>query len=159
MGDAVDLQLQGAGSGEVCRAVLATVPEWFGIEESNADYIEKADTHPTVVAAVDGQPVGLLTVLRHFPTAAEVYLMAVARDHHRQGVGQAMLRHAEAALAADGVRFLQVKTLSPGRVDENYANTRAFYLAQGFEPLEEFPTLWDPSNPALQLIKVIASGR
>lgn len=37
--------------------------------------------------------------------------------------------------------------------DPNYDKTRLFYLAEGFRPLEEFPTLWDPSNPALQLIK------
>ena len=30
---------------------------------------------------------------------------------------------------------------------------RAFYLACGFRPLEEFPTLWGPENPALQLVK------
>jgi hypothetical protein len=50
---------------------------------------------------------------------------------------------------------LQVKTLSASRPDPGYDKTRAFYLAFGFRPLEEFPTLWYPSNPALQLIKSI----
>ena len=43
--------------------------------------------------------------------------------------------------------------MSPAHPDAGYGDTRAFYLAYGFRPLEEFPTLWDPANPALQLIK------
>ncbi|MGD9703147.1 MAG: GNAT family N-acetyltransferase [Acidimicrobiia bacterium] len=87
----------------------------------------------------------------HSPYAAEVYLMAVKPSFHRAGIGTAMLRHLEGTLAARGVEFLQVKTLSAARPDLDYDKTRAFYLAYGFRPLEEFPTLWDPSNPALQL--------
>jgi hypothetical protein len=66
-----------------------------------------------------------------------------------------MLELAETSLGARGVEFLQVKTLSPARPDAGYAKTRAFWLACGFRPLEEFPTLWDADNPALQLIKTV----
>ena len=66
-----------------------------------------------------------------------------------------MLRHVEARLRRDGVEYLQVKTLSASRPDEGYAQTRRFWLACGFVPLEEFPTLWDPANPALQLVKAL----
>jgi coenzyme F420-0:L-glutamate ligase/coenzyme F420-1:gamma-L-glutamate ligase len=51
-----------------------------------------------------------------------------------------------------------VKTLAPTRPDENYARTRAFYEAMGFTPLEVFPELWDPRNPALQLVKRVERG-
>ncbi len=81
--------------------------------------------------------------------------MAVLPEYHRQGIGRALLRHAEAALATDGVEFLQVKTLAPSKPDEGYDKTRAFYLAYGFRPLEEFRDLWDAENPALQMIKAI----
>ncbi|HVE95140.1 MAG TPA: GNAT family N-acetyltransferase [Acidimicrobiales bacterium] len=135
------------------------MPTWFGIESANEDYIAKAEWSPTIVAAADGHDVGLTVIERHFPTAAEVHLIAVTPEHHRAGIGRAMLRFAEAQLADEGVRFLQVKTLSPARVDAGYENTRAFYLAYGFEPLEEFPELWDPSNPALQMIKVVQPDR
>ena len=66
-----------------------------------------------------------------------------------------MLEHVERELDARGVEFLQVKTLSPAHPDEGYVKTRAFYFAYGFRPLEEFPTLWDPDNPALQMIKTV----
>jgi hypothetical protein len=58
-------------------------------------------------------------------------------------------------LADDGVLFLQVKTMGPSRPDANYERTRAFYFARGFHGLEEFPTLWEPPNPTLQMVKVI----
>jgi hypothetical protein len=66
-----------------------------------------------------------------------------------------MLQHAETSLARDGVEFLQVKTLSAARPDEGYEKSRAFYLAYGFRSLGEFPDLWNPQNPALQMIKTI----
>ena len=149
------LRLQPTGSGTTCRSVLATLPSWFGIPEANEDYADMADRHPTVIASRDGDDVGLLTVVRHTPYAAEVHLMAVVPELHRQGVGRAMLHHVEAMLAGGGVEYLQVKTLADTAPDEGYARTRAFYLAQGFRPLEVFPELWDPSNPALQMVKAL----
>jgi GNAT superfamily N-acetyltransferase len=143
------------GAGATCRAILDLLPSWFGLPEANEEYVETAETHPSVIASVAGDDVGITVVKKHSPYAAEVYLMAVKPMHHRTGIGTAMLRHLEARLAGDGVEFLQVKTLSAGRPDADYEATRSFYLAYGFRPLEEFPTLWDPSNPALQMIKAV----
>lgn len=151
--DKVSLRDQATGSGTVCRKILDALPQWFGIPEANDDYVAFSDANPTVVASIDGDDVGLLTLKLHSPYAAEVHLIAVLPRHHRSGIGRMMLQHAERRLADSGVEFLQVKTLSEKRPDPNYDKTRQFYLAQGFRPLEEFPTLWDPSNPALQLIK------
>ncbi len=50
---------------------------------------------------------------------------------------------------------MQVKTLSDRHPDAGYKKSRAFYAACGFRPLEEFPALWDPANPALQLVKAL----
>lgn len=155
-GSAVELRDLECGAGAVCRAILDLLPDWFGIPEANESYIDFANTHPSVIASVEGDDVGITAVKHHSPYAAEVYLIAVKPSQHRLGVGTLMLRHLEANLAADRVEFLQVKTLSAARPDVGYDATRAFYLARGFRPLEEFPTLWDPSNPALQLIKTIS---
>ncbi len=145
------------GLGEVCSSILAELPAWFGIPEANADYVQHAVEHPGVLASVDGEPIGITTVVRHSAHAAEVYLMAVRPSYHRRGVGRAMLELVESQLAIDGVEFLQVKTLSPRHPDIGYADTRAFYLAYGFRVLEEHPTLWGPDNPALQLVKGIGA--
>ena len=48
-----------------------------------------------------------------------------------------------------------MKTVAATSASREYAETRKFYEAKGFTPLEVFPTLWDPWNPALQLFKVL----
>ena len=147
---------------EVVAALLKTVPEWFGIEESNTAYVESARHLPTYLArhrnelapGAGPEPVGVLLANRHFPNAAEIHLMAVARSQHRRGVGRALVTALEQDLAFDGVRLLQVKTSGPSDPDAGYAKTRLFYEAMGFEPLEELSDLW-PTNPCLIMVKVL----
>lgn len=140
--------------------LLGLLPTWFGIEAAVAGYVEAAKRLPTYLArsadpaARDEPPAGVLLAERHFPRAAEIHLMAVDPARHRQGAGRALVAALEADLAADGVRFLQVKTLGPARPDEGYARTRRFYAGVGFEPLEEIPDLW-PGNPCLIMIKTL----
>lgn len=152
----VHLRDQPSGSGSICRTILGTLPAWFGIQDSIEDYVSVADRSPTVIASIDGEDVGFLTLVHHTPYASEVYVMAIMPNHHRRGIGRSMLTHAEDMLSRAGVEFLQVKTLSAEHPDEGYERTRAFYLTYGFRPLEEFANLWGPENPALQLIKVVA---
>ena len=153
--DRATLRVEQSGSGDVCGRVLAALPTWFGIPESVADYVAAADAHPTVIASTDGDDVGLLTMVTHTPYAAEVYVMGVLPDYHRRGIGRAMLHRAEEWLSARDIEYLQVKTLSPRHPDPGYAKTRAFYLACGFRPLEEFLELWSPDQPALQMVKAL----
>jgi ribosomal protein S18 acetylase RimI-like enzyme len=140
--------------------LLGLLPDWFGIESSNAAYVESARTLPTYLAwsgdtAGKGVPVGVLLAKRHFPQAAEIHLLAVDPALHREGVGRALVGALEADLAADGVELLQVKTLGPSNPDPGYRLTRKFYLSLGFRPLEELLSLWDDSNPCLIMVKVL----
>jgi N-acetylglutamate synthase-like GNAT family acetyltransferase len=132
--------------------ILRALPDWFGIEESLLQYARDAERWPTLVAEAAGEPVGFLTLHRHFARAAEVHCMAVVPAWHRRGVGRALLKYAESVCRGQGVEYLQVKTLGPSRECEHYARTRLFYEAVGFVPLEEFPNLW-PGNPCLLLVK------
>jgi hypothetical protein len=71
----------------VVDALLRTLPAWFGIEEAIAEYVAAAFRLPNYLARdSDGSPVGVLLLERHFPRAAEVYLMAVAPTHHWTGM-------------------------------------------------------------------------
>lgn len=151
----LEVHVEQTGSGETCRSVLAALPHWFGFPASVEDYVAAAETNPTVVASLGGRRVGILTLVTHTPYAAEVSVMGVLPEHHRHGIGAAMLAQAQSWLAQRDIEYLQVKTLSPRREDEGYARTRAFYLAQGFRPLEEFPNLWSPDQPALQMVKTV----
>lgn len=143
----------------VARTILEALPAWFGIGGAREAYIERAARGPTFVAEANGATLGFLTLLRHTAAAWEIAVMAVLPEQHRRGVGRALLRTAEAHARTHGARYLTVKTLAPAARDRNYARTRAFYRAMGFEPIETFPTLWGEGNPCLLKVKRIGSTR
>jgi GNAT superfamily N-acetyltransferase len=132
----------------LCERVLRDLPEWFGIEDATRAYIRDVAELPAFAVDVDA----ILALRIHNPRAAEVYVMGVRRARHGEGLGRALLMAAEKYLRADGVEYLQVKTLGPSDPDEGYARTRGFYEAMGFVPLEELHDLWE-HNPCLLLVK------
>lgn len=153
------LEIRTSGSGALCRQLLDEHPDWFGIPAAVDEYVVRAERATAVVAIVNRLEVGLLALVRHTGFAAEIDVTAVKPDHHRRGIGRGMLDRAEALLARDGVEYLQVKTLADTVEYEPYARTRAFYAACGFRPLQVCPDLWDPENPALQLVKRLQSSQ
>ncbi len=140
----------------VCEPILRALPQWFGVEAAIVQYVRQIDALPTFVASLGGAPVGFLTLKRHFASAAEIYVMGVRVEAHRQGVGRALVQRAEAYLRQEQVVYLQVKTLGPSHPDPDYAQTRAFYTALGFAPLEEFRQFWNDENPCLLMVKHLA---
>lgn len=138
--------------------LLASVPEWFGQAEANAEYLEAARTKETwTVRDHDGLVRGVSLVDRHFPQVAEIHLTVVERDFHGTGVGTAMLDAIEADARHRGVRLLEVKTLGPSHPDTGYARTRHFYEQWGFLPLEE-TDLWGEHTPCLIMVKPLTGG-
>ena len=117
--------------------MLAAISHWFGIPESVAGYVTTCEATALVWVLLMSN------------------LMAVLLQFHRQGIGRALLGHAERSLARSGVEYLQVKTLSSARLDRGYHKYRSFYLAYGFRPLEELPMLWGPESPALMMVKAV----
>jgi len=105
-------------------------------------YVKDADVLPTFTCRHSEQVVGFLTIRKHNRFAAEIHVVGVLPNHHRQGVGKSLLARAEEWLRSEGIEYLQVKTLGLARPDVNYEKSRRFYEAVGFRPLEEFPTLW-----------------
>ncbi len=143
------------GQGAVCEPILRVLPDWFGIEEATQQYVRDIDALPTLLALLEDEVVGFLTLKQQTPYAWEIHVMGVRPAAHRRGVGRALLERAEVYLRAQGADYLQVKTLSAAHSDEGYARTRRFYRAVGFRPLQEFPTFWGEENPCLQMIKVL----
>jgi coenzyme F420-0:L-glutamate ligase / coenzyme F420-1:gamma-L-glutamate ligase len=139
----------------LAEAVLRDLPEWFGLEEPIRAYVEEAAALPTFALLPD---LGFLCLKRHTANAAELYVMGVRRELHRQGLGRALVAAAEVWCRAQGVRFLQAKTLGPSRESRGYGATRAFYEALGFVPLEELHGLWSDGNPTLILVKNVGPG-
>jgi GNAT superfamily N-acetyltransferase len=137
----------------VCTAILRSLPEWFGIEESILQYSSEIELLPTFLAKASEGVSGFLSLKQHNPFSSEILVMGILPEVQRQGIGKSLLKSAQEWLQQQGVEYLQVKTLGPSNDDPNYANTRNFYLAMGFRPLEELPQIWDEHNPCLILVK------
>lgn len=134
------------------RAILASVPEWFGIPEANEQYVADAGRLPSYLAVDGDEVVGVALLAEHFPLSRELHLIAVRRDRHRHGVGRSLLAAVEADLRDAGVRLLEVHTVGPSHERAGYALTREFYLAEGFVPMTELQRIdWD--GPTLILVK------
>ncbi|MEV0892295.1 GNAT family N-acetyltransferase [Promicromonospora sp. MEB111] len=152
------------GRSDAAHDILEELPEWFGIDRFTHEYVEAADRFPNYLAVAspsvgaDGGAVpaddvlGVLLLDQRYPTSAEVHLLAVRRKHHRAGIGRDLMARVEDDLRGQGVRLLSVKTLGPSAHDPAFDQTRAFYGACGFHPVEEFPDLW-ADDPCLLMVK------
>ena len=139
--------------GAICREVLESLPEWFSIPPAIDDYVASADELPMMASFDDaGEAIGFVSVKVHTPFAAELHVIGVKRAWHRRGIGRALVEAAVDFATSQRLRFLTVKTLSASHSDANYAQTRLFYQAVGFIPIEEFPNLWGPDNPCLLMM-------
>ena len=140
-----------------CDAIVASLPAWFANEEGIREAAGLVRTSPGYVAEIDGEVRAFLTHARRTATIEEVTWIAVHADHRGTGMGTALLDELARTLPSEGRRMLVVKTLSD-RVDpgSEYAATRAFYLAQGFEPAAELD-IWGPENPAQLLVKRLST--
>ncbi len=144
---------------EECERLLAALPEWFGIPASNEAYIRSLSRLTSWVALRQGEVIGFVAVERHFPESAENHVLAVRPDHHRQGVGRALIETAEQWLLGEGVEFFLTKTLAPSDPYVPYRATRAFYTALGFRPLFETTAFWGEEDPALVMVKLLHPWR
>jgi GNAT superfamily N-acetyltransferase len=130
-----------------CDAIIASLPDWFGVPEGIRECAEAVRTQPGLAYERDGRVVGFLTIDRPSDVTAEISWIAVHADERGRGAGTDLVARLVADLAATSVRLLLVKTLSD-REDRGpeYAATRAFYLARGFTPAAELD-LFGPENP------------
>jgi len=138
-----------------CEVIGRSLPAWFGIDEGLSDLRRCAEEEPGLVATIDSQVAGFLTLAHPFPETWEITWMAVAPDHHRQGVGRSLIEAIIADARAANVSLLHVKTLADSHPSPEYAGTRAFYRALGFERLIVLPELWGLENPCLLMVRAI----
>ena len=140
---------------QICDSILRALPNWFGIEESIVDYAAGVMDKPFYCAFHENKPVGFVSLLVHNAYTAEIYVMGILEQCHRQGVGRELVEICENYCLEHGIEFLTVKTLAESHPDPYYKKTRLFYEAMSFKPLEVFPLLWDASNPCLFLAKYL----
>jgi len=139
-----------------CDAVIASLPDWFGVDEGIRQCAAAVRTHQGFVSEEDGVVVGFLTWAKPRAASAEITWMAVAPGRRRAGHGRALIDALVARLHDDGVRLLLVKTLSDRDPHAGYAETRAFYEAVGFTAATDLD-LWGPENPALLYVRTVSA--
>jgi len=120
---------------EVCRALTAQLPDYFGLPECNEAYAQGVKSRKNLAAKIDGRPVGLLSLEFPYPQSGSLYWMAVAPECQGQGVGQKLIDAATILAFESGAHTLTVETLAPQEADPGYLKTYNFYKRAGFEPL------------------------
>lgn len=135
MGVSIVREENPAASWRLLETLTTRLPEWFAQPDSNRHYAEQAETLEAWVARLDGNARGLLLLKRHGAVGAEIYWLGVDPDHHRQGIGKALVGGIENQLRQERMKYLVVTTLHPDDPYEPYRRTRAFYERLGFELL------------------------
>jgi ribosomal protein S18 acetylase RimI-like enzyme len=138
------------GDAPHCDAIVAGLPEWFGNDEGIEQCRRAVRTHEGLVADAGEELLGFLTFERLWPETAEITWLAVRRESRRRGVGRALVHALEERL--EGVELIAVKTLSSKAQYEPYEQTRAFYSALGFLPVQELD-IWGDQNPCLLMAR------
>jgi GNAT superfamily N-acetyltransferase len=146
------LKIVRRAAGAECASILAELPDWFGLPESNAGYAEAAEREQAWVVEDSGDILGLMVLIDQGFSALDVHLLAVRPHAHGRGVGKALIRQARAVARELRKAYVTVKTQGPSAGYEPYERTRAFYEAVGFKGLEEFTSIWGPENPCLIMI-------
>ena len=139
----------------ICNTILRALPEWFGIESSIIDYVAQVQSMPFFAAYDEEKAVGFIALKIHNIYTAEICVMGVLQEYHRQGIGKMLVEKCEQYCVNSNMKYLTVKTLDESRECNSYQKTRLFYLSLGFKPLEVFPLLWDEDNPCLFMAKYI----
>lgn len=142
------------GKGDLCRDIMSELPEWFDQLEANESCAETVEGLPLLACRLDGVIAGFIALQPHPPSAMEIFVVAVRRRFHRQGIGRRLIAAAENVAGDASCRLLTVKTLAPREREEpQYAQTRAFYEGNGFIRAEIFPKIWHEDFPCLFLVK------
>jgi len=140
----------------ICDLVLHALPNWFGVEASITDYIQKVREMPFWVAYDGEKAIGFIALKVHNAYTAEICVMGILRDYHRQGIGKKLIACCEEFCREGNFEYLTVKTLDGSAQSKSYEKTRQFYTAIGFRALEVFPLYWDKDNPCLFMAKYLA---
>ena len=140
---------------EITKTIMLSLPKWFSPPE---DIIKKSIIHrdyPFFVAYDNDLPIGFAALKIHNKYTVDIFNIGVLEEYHRRKAGHLLIEEIEKYCKNNRYIYLTVKTLDESAEYEPYNSTRAFYLKEGFIPLEIFKTFWNEENPCLFLVKRI----
>ena len=128
------IQLRQATTEDVpaMTALMVSLWEWFTPEAGEEVRAEDARLPGLLALNEDEQVVGFV-LWEQRVDECEVKWIAVAREHHGQGIGKMLMAAVADRARETGASRLRVATVAPTVQYEPYARTRAFYEACGFE--------------------------
>lgn len=138
----------------IARKILENLTDWFGIPHAREEYIRESADQLFFAAFREEEATGFLCLKQTGKDTAELAVMGVLKEHHRQGAGRELFQAARGAAARRGYSFLQVKTVQMGYY-EDYDRTNRFYQSMGFKELEVIPAIWGEQCPCqIYIMKV-----
>jgi GNAT superfamily N-acetyltransferase len=136
-----------------CDAIMASLPDFFGLESGLADCARAVRSERGAVAIDDRDRVlGFATWTAHREDAGEITWAAVHRDFRNQELGRQIVAEVETQARAAGVTWMTVMTVSPNDgYAASWAPTRHFWHRVGYAELRDFD-VWE-ANVAVLMVK------
>ncbi len=140
---------------EITRKVLRDLPEWFGIEESTKEYIDKVVNYPFIAAYIKGEVAGFYSLREENKDTLDMYVLGVLKKYHNKGVGTKLQEYVNDYAKVKKYKYMMVITLAEKSNNYEYSLTRKFYLKMGFVDFYQNDDIFDSNNPAQILIKEV----
>jgi GNAT superfamily N-acetyltransferase len=119
-----------------CDAVIASLPDFFGLQEGVDACAHAVRTEPGIVAVDGDDVVGFATWTKRRPHTGEITWAGVHRDHRNRRIGRRIVEAVEAAARDEGVTWMIVMTQSPNDAHAaTYTPTRHFWSVAGYTEL------------------------
>jgi len=132
-----------------CLDIVRSLPDYFTPDVPET-VRRDLTVHDAWVVVHDDLVVGFGVVDRRTPPACEILWAAVVPERRGEGLGTQLVNEILDALARDGVRVVEVKTLDRSAGYPPYESTLAFWEGRGFMQIDTIDPLpgWQPGNPS-----------
>ena len=103
---------------EACRALIKSLPDWFGLPRVNIQYIKEAGNYKAIGYKCDDDIVGMIVIKSDYDEdqtqdVFNIHWMGIDPDYHRQGIGKKLVAALCAKAREAGVETVTVETLNP----------------------------------------------
>ncbi|XZI50973.1 GNAT family N-acetyltransferase [Clostridium perfringens] len=102
---------------KIAREILCGLPEWFGLPESTAEYINCSKEMSFWADMENRQVRGFIALKETSPYTLEIYVMGVLKEFHRYKIGANLFKAYYDYAKEQGYLYMQVKTVKEGCYD------------------------------------------